>query len=127
MAFAGFSLCLVLFLWPLFSGRGELRWDASRQFYPAFAYQADAYSEGRFPLWDPYTNCGYPFHAEPQFSTLSPAAIAAGWLFRDSGYAFLIYYGFLWWIAGMGTIWTAKAIGNHPAGCFVAALTYAFS
>jgi hypothetical protein len=127
MAFAGFSLCLVLFLWPLFSGRGEPRWDASRQFYPAFAYQADAYSEGRFPLWDPYTNCGYPFHAEPQFSTLSPAAIAAGWLFRDSGYAFLIYYGFLWWIAGMGTIWTAKALGIHPAGGFVAALTFAFS
>jgi hypothetical protein len=127
VAFSAFSLCLVLFLWPIFSGRGEPRWDASRQFYPAFAYQADAYAEGRFPLWDPYTNCGYPFHAEPQFTTLSPAAIAAGSLFRDSGYAFVIYYGFLWWIAGMGTIWTAKALGNHPAGAFVAALTYAFS
>ena len=127
IAFTAFSLCLVLFLWPLFSGRGEPRWDAFRQFYPAFAYQADAYAEGRFPLWDPYTNCGYPFHAEPQFSTLSPAAIAIGSLVRDSGYAFVIYYGFLWWIAGMGTIWAAKALGSHPAGGFVAALTYAFS
>ena len=127
LAFAAFSLCFVLFLWPLFSGRGEPRWDACRQFYPAFAYQADAYAEGRFPLWDPYTNCGYPFHAEPQFSTLSTPAIAIGSLFRDSGTAFVIYYGFLWWIAGMGTIWTTKALGMHPAGGFVAALTFAFS
>ncbi len=127
IAIVGFSICLILFLWPMISGREEPRWDAFRQFYPSFTYQADAYAEWRFPLWDPYTNCGYPFHAEPQNSTLSPLAIAAGALFHDSGRGFVMYYMVLWWIAGAGTIWTAKALGIHPIGGFIAALTYAFS
>lgn len=33
-----------------------------------------------------------------------------------------MYYLFLWWMAGMGTIWTTKSAGMHPAGGFTAAL-----
>lgn len=127
IAAAGFTLCFFLFLWPLVSGREEPRWDAYRQFYPSFTYIADAYSEGRFPLWDPYTNCGYPFHAEPQFPVLNPVAVALGLLVPDSGRGFVLYYLSLWWVAGVGTIWAVKLLGGHPAGGFVAALSYAFS
>lgn len=74
VAIFGFSICFVVFLLPLVSGNGEPRWDANRQFYPAFVYQADTYANGQFPLWDPYTNRGYPFHAEPQYPTLNPAS-----------------------------------------------------
>lgn len=127
IAVAGFTLCFVLFLWPLVSGREEPRWDAYRQFYPSFTYIADAYAQGRFPLWDPYSNCGYPFHADPQNPVLNPVAIALGLLVPDSGRAFVLYYLVLWWIAGIGAIWAVKALGGGPAGGFVTAMAYAFS
>ncbi len=89
---AAFTLFFFLTLWPLFSRRCEPRWDAVDEFYPAFTYLADAYREGRFPLWDPYTNCGYPFHAEPHQPTLNPLALVLAFLVPDTGLGFLLYW-----------------------------------
>jgi hypothetical protein len=116
----------VLFF-PLYSGKVEPRWDARDSFYPAFAYQADSIAEGRFPLWDPYTSCGYPFHAEPQHSTLNPFAIVSGLCSSDSGHAFLAYWTFSWWFGGIGMLWLSWHFGSTSSGGLIATMAYALS
>ena len=124
---AVFSLFLFLLLIPLFTQRVEPRWDARDFFYPAFAYLADSVAEGRFPLWDPYSSCGLPFHAYPECATLNPVALALGQAIDNSGVAFVAFWAFLWWWGGMGMIWWARFRGATPAGGLVAALAYALS
>lgn len=122
-----FSAFVGLLFVPLFLQRVEPRWDARDFFYPAFAYLSDSVAEGRFPLWDPYSSCGLPFHAYPECATLNPVALALGQAIDDSGVAFVSFWAFLWWWGGVGMIWWARFRGATPAGGLVAALAYALS
>lgn len=122
-----YSLIFLVLLSPLYSGKTEPWGDARDQFYPSFAYQSDSIAEGRFPLWDPYTSCGSPFHAEPQHSTLNPLAIVLGLSISDSGHAFVAYWTFTWWLGGIGMLWLSWHFGSGPNGGLFAALAYALS
>ena len=122
-----YTLILSVLLLPFYSGKVEPWGDARDFFYPSFAYQGDSIAEGRFPLWDPYTSCGYPFHAEPQHSTLNPLAIVLGLCISDSGYAFIVYWTFTWWLGGIGMLWLSWHFGSGPTGGLFATLAYALS
>ncbi len=127
VAAAAYSLFLATLLVPLLSHQAEPRWDARDQFYPAFTYVADSIREGRFPLWDPFTNCGFPFHAEPDFPTLNPLAIILGSVVHDTGTGFVAFWAIQWWLGGIGMIWLAWHFGSRPSGGFVAAAVYTLS
>ncbi|MGE5799923.1 MAG: hypothetical protein ACM337_06315, partial [Syntrophaceae bacterium] len=105
VAAASYTLFLATLLIPLLSHQVEPRWDARDQFYPAFTYVADSIREGRFPLWDPFTSCGFPFHAEPDYPTLNPLAIVLGSVFHDTGTGFVAFWAIQWWLGGIGMIW----------------------
>lgn len=122
-----YSLVLPALLLPLLSGKVEPVWDARDFHYPAFAYAWDSYAEGRFPLWDPYTNCGSPFHIYPDYPTLNPAAAGWSFLLPDSHRAFIAYWAFLWWWGGFGLFWWARSRGAGPGGALVASFSYALS
>jgi hypothetical protein len=127
LAQAGFTLYFALLVSPLFIGGVEPRWDARDLGYPAFAYSADAFREGRFPLWDPYTNCGYPIHAEPGQPSSNPLGILLGLLIPDTALGFVAYWTLHWWWGGIGMFRISRLLGAIPLGGLVAAATYSFS
>ena len=123
----GFIVFFFLLLQPFFSGDLEPRWDARDEFYPSFTYFADSIREGRFPLWDPYTNCGYPFYAEPHQPTLNPVAILIALTVSNTSLGFLLYWMIHWCWGGVGMMWLTGRNGAAPSAGLLAALAYAFS
>ncbi len=127
LAAAGCSLGLLVLLLPLLTQRAEPKWDAMDQFLPAFTYLADSLREGRFPLWDPYTNCGYPFHAEPQFHAFNPLAMILS-LISDSPFRAFVWFWVLHWLwACIGMLHLARQFGAAPVGACLASLSWALS
>jgi hypothetical protein len=122
-----FTCFFFLLLLPLFSGNLEPRWDARDEFYPSYVYFADSINAGRFPLWDPYTSCGYPFHAEPHQPTLNPAATLIALTVTDTALGFLLYWAVHWWWGGIGMMWLTRSNGGVPSAGLLAALAYALS
>ena len=124
---AAFSLAMLPAFLPLLLQVMEPKWDAMDLGVPAFSYLADAIREGRFPLWDPYTNCGYPFHADPVNSTLNPLAMLFGMLFKSPVLGFNCFWISCWWWGGVGMIFLSRHFGATPVGAFVAAISYVLS
>jgi hypothetical protein len=122
-----YTAVFLLILSPALTGLLEPTWDARNYYFPAFTYIADSYKELRFPLWDPYSNGGIPFHAEPGAPVLSPLAILVGVLVPNPFPAFMAYWLILWWWGGLGMLLCARLFRCSSAGAAGAALLYAFS
>lgn len=123
----GYSFALLLLLSPLLFHKFDPMWDAFDMGFPAFTYLADAIREGRFPLWDPYTNCGFPFHADAVGTILNPIAICFGMLFNSAALGFNWFWVFYWWLGGFGMLWLSRHYEATPVGAFAAACAYALS
>ncbi len=95
--------------------------------YPSFAYSADSFTGGHLPLWDPYSDCGYPFHAEPGTPAWNPLTALLGMLFSDTGTGFIWYWLIHWWWGGAGMLLWARKRGAGTPGALIAAVAYAFS
>ena len=122
-----FPAFLIMLLMPLLTGRYYPKWDASDYGYPAFAYMGDSIREGRFPLWDPYTNCGMPYHADPISFAYNPLAILIGFTLNNAATGFVFLWIVYWCWAGLGMIWLAKNFGATPSGAFLAAIAFSLS
>lgn len=122
-----FSLFLLLVATPLLNRSAEPRWDARDLNYPAFAYLSDAIRGGALPMWDPFTHCGYPYHADPLMPTINPVALAIGLLVSDAALGFILFWLFHWWLAGAGMLLLVRHLGGGTAGGLAAALAWAFS
>lgn len=126
-AYLFFTFYLIALLSPLLLQIVEPVWDANDFYYPSFTYLADVIREGRFPLWDPYSNCGDPFHADPQKFTLNPIAIFLGALLNKSSLGFVAFWALHWWWGGAGMMWLSRYFGATPLGALFAAATYTLS
>ncbi len=122
-----FPAFLIMLLMPLLTGRYYPKWDASDYGYPAFAYMGDSIREGRFPLWDPYTNCGMPYHADPISFAYNPLAILIGFTLNNAATGFVFLWIVYWCWAGLGMIWLSKNFGATPSGAFLAAIAFSLS
>ncbi len=114
-----FTSFFIILLMPLLTGQYYPKWDASDGAYPAFTYLADSVREGRFPLWDPYTNCGYPLHADPGFFTTSIPAILLGITLDNAATGFVLFWFIYWCWAGLGMIWLSRDFGASNRGAFL--------
>ena len=65
---------LVLFWTTLFSKTTHIPWDLTGFHVPLVAVAVDAFRHGRFPLLEPSTYAGYPFHADVQAQLFYPPA-----------------------------------------------------
>ena len=88
---------VILFRTTLLSKTTHIPWDLAGFHVPLAGVVVEALRSGRFPLWEPYTYAGYPFHADLQAQLFYPPA----WL----GFAFgvvrddAILYWLEWLIA----------------------------
>src|SRR4051794_14782352 len=88
---------LILFRTTLFSKTTHIPWDLTGFHVPLASFVVEAIRSGRFPLWDPYTYAGYPFHADLRAQLFYPPAwlgFALG-VFRDDA----IFYWLEWLVA----------------------------
>lgn len=122
-----FTLSLMVLLSPLLRHAVDPVWDAYDFFFPAFGYLADSVREGRWPLWDPFTNCGYPYHADPSNFTLNPLAMLIGLVIDSPSYGLILFWFCIWWWGGIGMIRLSRHFGAEPAGGFAAAVSYTLS
>lgn len=126
LASAAYLLFAAAALSPAWTGSREPIWDGRDLGYPAFAYLSDSLRHGRFPLWDPFTNCGYPFYSEPGLAT-SPLAALAAVTVSPPSLAYAAYWTFHWALGGAGMLLLVAALGGGPAGALAAGALYALS
>jgi hypothetical protein len=88
---------VILFWTTLLSKTTHIPWDLTGFHVPLASVVVEAIRSRRFPLWEPYTYAGYPFHADLQAQLFYPPA----WLafafgaIRDDA----IFYWLEWLIA----------------------------
>ncbi|MCD6303736.1 MAG: YfhO family protein, partial [Planctomycetes bacterium] len=76
------ALLTLMVFWQAFVRPDDmLREDAAHFYQPYYTFAAREVHAGRFPLWNPYTKMGVPFHASLQPSLLYP--LRWGMFFTD--------------------------------------------
>ncbi len=66
---------LGLFGTVLFQDQSFAMRDAAHFYHPLFQWITSEWREGRFPLWNPYENCGVPLLADASSSLLYPGKV----------------------------------------------------
>ena len=122
-----YFLYAVVVLAPMWSARVWPVWDGLDFNYPAFSFAAEALRSGRLPLWDPYTNCGMPFHADPQYAWYQPAAAFAALVLKHPFDGYMLFWTSTWVWGGLGTLLFASVLGATPTGGIIAAISFSLS
>ncbi|MBL8814487.1 MAG: hypothetical protein JNL58_00550 [Planctomyces sp.] len=81
--------------YPLLTGGGLVGGDTYSYFFPQKQVMAEAFHEGRIPLWHDRTALGYPLHAESQAAIFYPTNQILYRLFdinRAYSYSILLHY-----------------------------------
>ncbi|MBF0449674.1 MAG: YfhO family protein [Candidatus Magnetomorum sp.] len=93
-------LCLMVFFHEIFfSGKSFLLRDLFCDFFPWRLFAKDALLSFHLPLWNPYSNMGQPFMANPQSAVFYP--FHAIFLFMDAVWAMKISIVFHVFVSGL--------------------------
>ncbi|MDP2386098.1 MAG: hypothetical protein Q8M29_06990 [Bacteroidota bacterium] len=93
------SLFVSLSNWQLLFGIKATQWDMINFWLPWRYYIAECYRNGIVPLWNPYSQAGYPIHGDLQGPAYSLEAIATSFLTPINVY-FLNYLYIFYLIVG---------------------------
>ena len=82
--------------WQLLFGFNSLQWDVANFWHPWRYFISECYTNGIVPIWDPYTQAGYPVHGDLQGPAYNPEAIITSFLFPITvyflNYLFIAYH-----------------------------------
>lgn len=109
----------------LFTNKTFFVRDVSFFHYPLKRLVTEAYSEGHWPLWNPYIQLGQPLLANPNAMALYPTQI----LFQLLPFelAFDLHFVLHCMVAGIATFFLARALGLSQHTAFLSAAVYNFS
>ena len=124
--------------WQLFFCIKSLQWDVMNFWYPWRYFISECYTNGIVPLWDPYTQAGYPIHGDLQGPAYNPETIISSFLFPVSvyflnylfiGYLILGAYGFYKLSSFFSRLVTKNNLQLNPTQlpAMVAGILYALS
>ena len=104
-------------------------WDFRAVHLPLATFVADSFARGEFPLWDPYTYCGYPVYANIQTALFYPpvlaATVASNWLGSDSLPRLLaVAVAVMVFFSGLCTFALVRRLGARPSAAWIAATMY---
>jgi len=81
--------------WQLVLLQSGMEWDMMNFWMPWRQYMSECYNNGIVPVWNPYTQSGYPVHGDLQGPCYSPEAILVSFLFGQNiyvlNYCFVLY------------------------------------
>ena len=104
-------------------------WDFRAVHLPLATFVADSLRRGEFPLWDPYTYCGFPFFANIQAAIYYPPVLAAtlfGTLLGSDVLPRALAVGVVlqMFFAGACTFALLRRLGAQPAAAWIAGTVY---
>ncbi len=122
---------LVFFHSLLFSSQWTIPWDFQGYHFPLFSFVAHTLNEGRMPWWDPFTNGGNPFYANPQTQLFYPPAwpfyLASHWIPEPRWAELYKWLPVLHvWLGGYFAWRLGRAVGLGGAASFAAGTVFAF-
>lgn len=110
--------------WQVAFFQNTLKYDAINQYYPWRMFTVDCLRNHILPLWNPYEQFGYPFHADPQSSAWYPIV----WLFALIGrytlYSLQAEFMLHILLAGAGMMILLKSFGVEEKIAFLLACSY---
>lgn len=119
------ALVQVLVWWPLLSGQAQMKWDLTAFWLPWKFFITESLKAGHWPLWNAYTNLGFPQMGDP--GTWYPVSWLLG-LFRPydltSAHIEFVLHG---WLAGAGMYWLARTLGRSRVAALLAGTAYMLS
>lgn len=123
------TLLAILFLlvtyWPVSSGLFTMKYDMMDWFYPMRHLVGECLQNNLLPIWNPYTNLGYPLHVDPQSGALYPLVWLLGWLFGYSIFTINLEYVLHIIIGFYGMKKLAETLGIEGNIALVIGLSYA--
>ena len=121
-----FLVFLVFFFHKIiFTGQTYFIRDAIMQFSPWKAFAAGNISNGKIPLWNPYTYCGMPFLANMQSALFYPPGIVFYFLPFVTAYKLYILFHFAAAFFFMYAL--MKDFGTGKISSFLAGIVFAFN
>ena len=117
------ALVVALFYRPLTTETFYFR-DLYRLFYPKRVFFAAALRSGVFPLWDPLTNGGQPFLAEPANFALHPSNVL--YLMLPTIVAFNLVLVLHVLFCAVAAYWLARTLALSAPAAFVCGAAFAF-
>jgi hypothetical protein len=122
------TLFTFLFFATLLAGQERLPdGDFTGQFHAFALFQAEEMLAGRFPLWTPGTQGGFPFAADPQSAAFYPMRWLTILLSAPWGLSMYVLQleGILHiWLAGLFTYLLALDITNHRGAALLASTAF---
>ncbi len=119
-----FTLFLACFHAVLFQGHQFAYRDAGHFYYPLYRVVQQEWAAGRWPWWNPWQNAGSPLLGMPMAAVLYPGKLLYAMLpYPLAARYYIITHVF---IALMGMLALARAVGTSWTGSLVAAFGYAF-
>lgn len=102
-------------------------WDADGIFVPNQIMVADHARQGKFFIWDVWSNGGYGVAGDPNFAVFSPLSFFFGLITGGTTAGFRYYWLLMWWIGGFGVMMLGKHLKATAWGAAIVALGYLFS
>jgi hypothetical protein len=120
---------LAFFRHVLFYGHYAIPWDFRYYHLSQAWFLARSLARGELPLWDPYTYCGMPFHANLTAQLFYPPTLAVILLSNRTGGNHLLYWLELQMaahvlLAGAFTYWLLRRLGAGRAAALAGATVY---
>jgi hypothetical protein len=120
---------VVFFHKPLFNSQYSFPWDFRGVQLPMVTFLAEQLREGRFPLWNPFSYCGYPVFANIEACFFHPLVFASAFI---SAHTSLDYLPLLleWivvlqiWAGGMAAYYLFQEFGAGRASAWAGALIF---
>jgi len=120
---------IVFFHKPLFNSQYSFPWDFRGVQLPMVTFLAEQLRQGRFPLWNPFSYCGYPVFANIEACFFHPLVLASAFISAhtslDSLPMLLEWIVVLQiWAAGIAAYYLFQEFGAGRASAWAGALIF---
>ncbi len=113
--------------WQLVFLQRGMEWDMMNFWMPWRYYMSECYTNGIVPMWDPYTQSGYPVHGDLQGPAYSPEALLVSFLFGQNIYILNYCFVFYLFVASVGMFKLAHLFTRKKEVSVLAGIIYALS
>ncbi len=110
--------------WQLVFLVRTLQWDMINFWLPWRYFISECYNNGIIPMWDPYTQAGYPVHGDLQGPPFSPEAIVSSFLFGHNAYVLNYTFVFYLFLASCGMYKLCRYFKLNEQAALLAGITY---
>ena len=132
--YLGYAALVLLFFAPHFLGLASFSAnDFTQLFLPFSMFQQDALLGLRLPVWDPHTNSGHPYLADPQAAVFYPVSnallVLTGFVRGAAGRLYLLHFeaALHVFLACCFTYAFVRRLTGQRLAAFAAGLIFGFS